>query len=116
MEPKTCLECGKPVQGRSDKKFCSDYCRNQYNYRNKKDSTNLMRNINNALRKNRHILMEANPSGKTKVPRDKLLRKGFSFDYHTQTHTTKKGDTYFLCYDQAYLPLDEEWLLLVEWK
>jgi hypothetical protein len=30
-ETKTCLFCEKPVKGRSDKKFCDDYCRAAYN-------------------------------------------------------------------------------------
>ena len=28
---KNCLECGEAFNGRIDKKFCSDYCRNTYN-------------------------------------------------------------------------------------
>jgi hypothetical protein len=37
-------------------KFCSDGCRNAYNNKINKDSTNFMRNINNKLRKNYRIL------------------------------------------------------------
>ena len=44
---KTCLECGEKIVGREDKKFCSDSCRNAYNNKINKDSTNYMRNINN---------------------------------------------------------------------
>ena len=53
---KTCLECGEKIVGREDKKFCSDGCRNAYNNKINKDSTNFMRNINNKLRKNYRIL------------------------------------------------------------
>ena len=28
---KKCLSCGKLLKGRVDKKFCDDYCRNNYN-------------------------------------------------------------------------------------
>ena len=72
MGKKKCLECEEPVQGRVDKKFCSDYCRNSYNNRVNKDSKNLIRNTNNRLRKNYKILTELNSSGKTKVTRTKL--------------------------------------------
>jgi len=58
METKQCLECGDPVKGRIDKKFCSDYCRNAYNNKVNKDSKNLIRNINNRLRKNHKILVQ----------------------------------------------------------
>ncbi len=27
----TCQQCGKPVKGRIDKRFCDDFCRNAYN-------------------------------------------------------------------------------------
>ena len=71
-----CLECGDKLIGRADKKFCSDQCRNAYNNRNNSDANNLVRNINNTLRKNRRILVELNPKDKTKTSRDKLLSKG----------------------------------------
>jgi hypothetical protein len=41
---------------------------------------------------------------------------GFHFQYHTHTYTNQKGNTYFFCYDQGWLPLDQEWLLLVRRK
>ena len=62
---KVCLECGEKIVGREDKKFCSDGCRNAYNNKMNKDSNNLMRNINNKLRKNYRILCELNPEEKS---------------------------------------------------
>lgn len=53
---KTCLACDKPLKGRLDKKFCDDYCRNNYNNRLNSDQSNYVRNVNNILRKNRRIL------------------------------------------------------------
>jgi len=64
---KECLECKIEIEGRIDKKFCSDYCRNSYNNKVNKDSKNLIRNTNNRLRKNYKILTDLNKSGKTKV-------------------------------------------------
>ena len=63
---KTCPECGTKIIGREDKKFCCDGCRNTYNNRNNKDAINLIRNTNNALRKNWRILEELNPDQKQK--------------------------------------------------
>ena len=40
MEEKMCPECGKPVFGRIDKKFCSDACRNAFNNKANSASTN----------------------------------------------------------------------------
>ena len=48
---KLCPECGDKIIGRADKKFCCDACRNSHNNALNKDSKNLVRNINNRLRK-----------------------------------------------------------------
>lgn len=114
MEEKTCLECGKPVFGRIDKKFCDDQCRNSYNNKQNADANNIVRNVHYTLRKNRRILEELNPTGKEKVQRKKLIEKGFDFHFHTSTYTTKKGAIYHFVYEYGYLELDNDYLLLVK--
>ena len=111
---KNCLECHEKIVGREDKKFCSDGCRNAYNNKINKDSTNYMRNINNKLRKNYRILSEQNPNGKSKTTRTKLLSKGFDFDYFTSLLNTKTGNIYYFVYDQGYLLLDNDFYMLVK--
>jgi hypothetical protein len=111
---KSCLECGDKIVGREDKKFCSDGCRNAYNNKINKDSTNFMRNVNNKLRKNYRILCELNVDGKTKTSRSKMLNKGFDFDYFTNILNTKTGNTYYFLYDQGYLALENDYLMLVK--
>ena len=110
---KNCIECGESFTGRSDKIFCSDHCRTAHYNRQNSDVTNLMRNVNRILRKNRRILEEHNPDGKARVHKSTLLRKGFNFDYCTSTYTTKSGKTYVFCYDQGYLPLGSNYYALV---
>jgi hypothetical protein len=110
---KNCLDCGEPIKGRSDKKFCNDQCRNNYNNRLNSDNNNFVRNINNILRKNRRILENLNPDKKIKVHRDKLAERGFNFNYITNISKTKHGNTYCFCYEQGYLPLDNDFYLLV---
>jgi len=114
MEKKTCLECGQILRGRIDKKFCSDYCRNTYNNRLNRASKNLIRNTNNRLRKNYNILSKLNVSGKTKTTRSKLIGNNFDFNFFTSIYTTKAGKTYFYVYDQGYLPLEDEYYLLIK--
>ena len=111
---KTCLECGEKIIGREDKKFCSDGCRNTYNNKINKDSTNFMRNINNKLRKNYRILSEINTEGKSKTTRAKLLSKGFDFEFFTNILETKTGNTYFFVYDQGYRALENDFYMLVK--
>ncbi len=110
-----CLECEEPIRGRADKKFCSDYCRNAYHNQRNKDSKNLIRNINNRLRKNYRIL-DSFPlkEGKTRTTRNKLMDKGFDFDYFTNLYTTKKGSIYYFVYDLGYLPLDNDFYMIVK--
>lgn len=113
MERK-CLECGTKIYGRVDKKFCSDGCRNSYNNRINKDSKNLIRNVNNRLRKNYRILETLNPTQKRKVTRGKLIEYGFDFNYFTSIYTTKAGAIYYFVYDQGYLPLEDDYYALVK--
>ena len=111
---KNCLECGDKMLGREDKKFCGDGCRNAYNNKMNKDHTNLMRNINNKLRKNYRILTELNPEGKTKTTKNKLISRGFDFDLITSVYTTKTGNTYYFVYDQGYMTVENEGYVLVK--
>lgn len=115
-EIKTCLFCEKPVKGRSDKKFCDDYCRAAYNNELKSAANNYIRNVNNALGKNRRILESLLPEGEAtaKASRDKLIEKGFQFKYHTHIYNTKTDKTYFYCYEYGYLPLENNWYLIVK--
>jgi hypothetical protein len=114
METKLCLECGERIQGRSDKKFCSDYCRNAHNNKVNKDSKNLIRNTNNRLRKNYKVLSELNSKGKTKVVRNTLNGHNFDFSLFTSIYTTKTGNVYYYVYDQGYLELDNDYFLLIK--
>lgn len=112
--PKVCPECGEKIVGRVDKKFCNDSCRNTFNNRLNKDSTNTIRKINNILRKNHRILEEFNPDQKATVTKQKLADKGFDFSYYTSMYTTKTGNVYYFVYDQGYLSIENNYLALVK--
>jgi Ser-tRNA(Ala) deacylase AlaX len=117
METKECLQCNNELKGRSDKKFCDDQCRTAFNNKLKSDTT-FMRNVNNALRKNRKILEELIPpeEGKTKASRKRLEEKGFNFSYHTHSYTTKLGAIYYFCYEYGTLQLEGDYFMLVKRK
>lgn len=112
-EVKPCMECGDPVRGRSDKKFCSDQCRVAHHNRLNCDETKYVRHVTHTLRRNRRILIHLNRQGKTRVSREKLAFNGFDFNYFTDTYTTKDGAMYYYCYEQGYLPISKESYLLV---
>jgi hypothetical protein len=112
---KCCQYCNKEIRGRSDKKFCDDYCRNLFhNQVNAKSNKNL-RIINSILKKNRNILASflKDETAFEKISKEKLLECGFQFKYFTHTVTHKNGSLYYFCYDLGYHMLDNEWLLLV---
>lgn len=116
---KTCLICGRVLKGRSDKKFCNDFCRNNFNNSQKtKLATDEIRLINNALARNRKILESALPNGDNmaKTKKERLLSLGFQFKYLTHTYTTRTGKVYFYCYEYGYLPIGNDWFLIVKKK
>ena len=103
---RTCLTCQEPLQGRADKKFCSDQCRAIYNNGNRKPHEEAIKKLNAQLRKNRTILKTLCPTGKATVRKEVLSQMGFSFRHCTSVYGTFPR-TYFLCYDYAYMPLME---------
>lgn len=109
-----CLDCGHPLQGRSDKKFCDDACRSNFNNRLKSTDYLLLKQINSILKRNRDILSKFNPDQKAKVSKQKLSAAGFDFNYHTHYYQTKNGHQYIFCYEYGYLNLADEHLLIVK--
>jgi hypothetical protein len=115
---KNCLNCNKTLQGRADKKFCDDYCRNAYNNKLKSAANNLIRKINYTLSKNRRILASLLPEDEkmVTVTEEKLNKSGFDFKYNTHHITNKNGQMYFFCYEYGYLPLENHRCLIVKQK
>jgi predicted nucleic acid-binding Zn ribbon protein len=111
---KACPECNNPIMGRADKKFCSDLCRNAYNNRANADQTAVVKNTNNALRKNRRILEGLCTEDKAKVSKGALAKQGFDFGLITSIRTTQKGSTYKFVYEYGYLELENEAYLIVK--
>ncbi len=114
MGIKECLQCGKPVSGRIDKKFCDKQCRNDYNNTLNGVTNTYIRKVNRILKRNRNILEELTPKDKSiKVRENELQKLGFSFEYFTNKYTTKVNKTYYFCYEYGYLKLDNDYFALV---
>lgn len=113
---RSCLNCGEKLNGRADKKYCDDYCRNAYNNKLNSSSNNLIRNINNALMKNRRILASiiTDKEETAKAHEDKMIQNGFQFKYHTHQYQNKKGQIYYFCYEYGYIELENKWYLIVK--
>ncbi len=102
MPERFCLDCGSKLRGRSDKKFCSDQCRNNYNNNLNRDINSLVRNVHSLLRKNRKILSELYESGKKKIHIDVLLVTGYNQNFFTHLVETESGDVFKYCYEYGY--------------
>ena len=113
---KNCLQCHKPIKGRSDKVFCDSYCRNSYNNKAFRENEKLMLGVNKVLRKNRRILKTVNPQGKSTIRKDYLDTLGFDFRYFTHVFKSGSGNIYRFCYDFGYMPVDLEKILVINWQ
>ncbi len=111
---RNCLDCGSVLRGRSDKKFCDDQCRSNFNNRMKAGMYSSMRPVNSILRKNHAILSRLCPENKIRIKKDDLLKYGFNPDYHTHLHQTRNGNTYYFCYEYGVLRLDGDFFLVVK--
>ena len=103
---KNCLECGKPLKGRKDKKFCDPDCKAMYHNRNKTLGEEMISHFNSVLRHNRRILKTLCPEGKSTVRREILEQMGYKFKHFTDVFRTSSG-VYYLCYDYGWMPIKE---------
>jgi hypothetical protein len=108
-----CPQCGEKVIGRTDKKFCSTQCRNSFNNKVRSESEKQIIDINRILRKNRKILQQFNPEGRTTIRKSHLMDMGFDFKYHTHTFSSSKGNLYKFCYEFGYLEIHDPLKILI---
>jgi len=101
-----CLQCGKPIVGRIDKKFCDAWCRNTYNNKIKRENERYILLVNHFIRKNRGILKLLCPIGKAVVRRDVFEAMGYNFRYFTNVWRSK-GAVYYMCYEYGFSPIKE---------
>lgn len=100
-----CLQCQKPMgQGRPDRKFCDADCRNTYHNKQKIFESKETKKIRLALSRNRKILKSIlMDESELIVKREKLLKLGFEFEYHTHHRISKvKQYDYTFCFDYGY--------------
>ena len=101
-----CIECGKPLVGRKDKKFCDTECRAAHHNKNKSPGELEIQHIQAILRHNRKILKTLCPQGKATVRRELLNHLRYDYRYFTGTYKSAVG-TYYLCYDYGFAPIME---------
>ncbi len=111
----TCLTCGKPIRGRTDKKFCDAGCKNEHNNRLQREEREAIKSIDRILKHNRRVLKRWLGERATRlVSTSGLLHARFRFDYYTHQFTNHQSDLYMFCYDYGYLALDDGRCLIVK--
>lgn len=115
--PQKCQNCNHTLHGRTDKKFCNDYCRNTYHNKSKRSENNHIRNTKAILMQNRRILAEILGDKSTcTAHRSELVAKGFHFDFITQIHSTKQGSVTHFCYEYGYKIINESSISICKMK
>jgi hypothetical protein len=105
---RNCHECGNALNGRSDKRFCSDICRNVYHNRERIAQTETIREVNLILSRNRRILMHCLEGRSAKVPSSYLSARGFDFNYFTHQISDPTGEVTVFCYELGYQKLGND--------
>lgn len=98
-----CLECGNEiVYGRSDKKFCSNVCKNKFHNSLVQTSRGYKSRVTNALDRNYSILERLIRDGVSSADLGDLVQWGFNLEYCTSFRKTGCHDEY-RCYDIKYM-------------
>lgn len=117
---RTCLYCGKELFGRSDKKYCNDYCKSAFHYeKDKNKEPTRFQIVDKQLKLNRRILSKYNKAGKATVRKQVLIDEGFKPRMFTNFWKNKKGDVYLFCYEFGFLERKENGkskYVLVKWQ
>ena len=116
MEIRRCVECNQPLWGRTDRKFCSNKCRNDHNSHKNSESKMMIRWVNRILKKNYSILAELKSEGIATALISKLKMKGFRFDHFTCADMTQDNQISYFCYDQAYRTKENRIVILLSNK
>ncbi len=99
----SCLRCGAPVYGRTDKKFCSDKCRRDFHNLSSNGLRSLRRAAMRSLDANYRILEQFVLMGMESVPLESARAIGFDPDAHSWSKKKGRGHTLYRCYDIEYV-------------
>ncbi|QCX39030.1 hypothetical protein FF125_16065 [Aureibaculum algae] len=117
---KICLSCNKELKGRSDKKFCDQYCKSAYHYKlSQEQAPKFFNQVDNQLKLNRKILKEYNKAGKATVRAEIIIDLGFDPNFFTHYWKNQKGDVYLFVYEYGFLSKKENGrkkIILILWQ
>lgn len=97
-----CLECGEPLYGRTDKKFCNISCKNRYHGHIRLGQRLAYNKTINALGRNYAVLEHLYKLKRSACPVENLLDMGFSTEYTTHAVQKKGKHLEYRCFDFVY--------------
>jgi hypothetical protein len=108
---KPCENCGRELYGRTDKRFCNDNCRNEFNRRKKQEelakTNESMPEILKVIRRNYEILLsygEIESGTEIFVKKIALEEKGFNFKFYTSVDFN--NEQYRFCFERGWKEVD----------
>lgn len=99
---KPCPVCGKTFYGRSDKKFCSSKCKNEYHNEERYKTQRIKNRILGDLNSNYRILNELIESKTKEAEVGDLSSIGFNPSIVTGFGKTTGGENVLRCFDIKY--------------
>lgn len=111
-----CMYCGEALIGRADKKFCNAGCRALFHHARRRQRHPRYCQVMDALKKNRRILLQINPSGFTSVRTTYLQAQGFDFSCFTNRYVTPANEVFYFCFEIGYKFLDADKVFLMHWQ
>ena len=101
-----CLACGAPIRyGRSDKKFCSDTCKNRYHNQQMNQFLKIHSKVMRALDRNHKILSHCLSHGLSSIDLNEAIEWGFNPEYVTGLRRSRMRQELH-CFDIRYLRSD----------
>ncbi len=102
----TCLECGEGLTyGRSDRKFCSQECKNHFHNKQNSSSRSIKLRVLNALDKNYQILDNLLKNNVLEMDIGELVLMGYKLSFITSYHKIR-GHYEYYCFDMKYCMSD----------
>lgn len=102
MKTSNCIECGAPLAGRPDKKFCSENCKNKHWNRYYRLARECQARTYSALLANYGILEMLLKLSRTSIKLPELESLGFNTNVSSSHDKDSSGHSRHTCFDLSY--------------
>ena len=117
MAAPKCIVCNRGMKGRSDKKFCSVRCKNQYHRDLRQSIQPAVKKVDDILHRNYAICLELTKDlqdSKLMISKLELEKMGFKFNYYTGSYLNSQNKTYHYVYDFRWMEFSTQMVMIVK--